>query len=182
MILSLDCSTTHIGWAIFKEDDLIDYGRIVPNEKLEWRDRIQESTPMLVEIINKYEPTKIYIEDVPLINKQMKTLVQLGAVQGLVLSLSSAFEIPIEFISVATWRKNIGLFDGTEKGKERDEMKIKSIRKANELFGINLPLEFTKSGNFNSKKSNDDTADAILLYCSTRDKYNVKKQRGFGRR
>lgn len=180
MILSLDASTTHIGWAIFEEDDLIDYGRIIPNEKLEWRARIQESSKSLIEIINKYKLSKIYAEDIPLMNKQMSTLVQLGCCQGLILTLSSAYNIPIEFVSVSTWRKNIGLFDGTEKGKERDEMKIKSIRKANELFNINLPLEFTNNGNFSPRKSNDDTADAILLYCSTRDKYRIK-QKSFGK-
>lgn len=180
MILSLDCSTTHTGWAVFEEDDLINYGRVIPNKDLEWRERIQESAYCLVELINNYDIQKIYVEDVPLINKQMKTLVQLGACQGMVLTLASAYRIPIEFISVGTWRKNIGLFDGTNKGKERDEMKIKSIKMANKLFNIDLPLVFTKNGNFNSNKSNDDTADAILIYASTRNKYK-KKNRGFGR-
>lgn len=181
MILSLDASTTHIGWAIFEEDDLIDYGRIVPTDKSLWRDRVKESIMFLVEIIKQYNPTKIYIEDVPLIKKQMITLVQLGVVQGMILTLSTIFNIQLELISVSTWRKNIGLFDGTEKGKERDEMKIKSIQKANQLFNLDLPLVFTKNGNFNPTKSNDDTADAILIYASTRDKYKVDNKK-FGRR
>lgn len=181
MVLSLDCSTTHIGWSIFNEDELISYGRLEPQEKLEWRIRVQELSIQLLELILKYKIEKIYVEDVPLIKKQMITLVQLGAMQGVVLTLASAKNIPIEFISVSTWRKNIGLFDGTEKGKERDEMKIKAIRKANELFNIDLPLVFTKNGNFNPSKSNDDTADSILIYCSTRDKYRIKSK-SFGRR
>ena len=30
MILSLDMSTTCIGWAVFDEDNLIDYGKLKP--------------------------------------------------------------------------------------------------------------------------------------------------------
>ena len=59
-------------------------------------------------------------------------------------------------------------------------MKVKSIQKVNELFNINLSLVFTKNGNYNPNKSDDDISDSILIYCSTRDKYKVKK--GFGRR
>ena len=40
MILSLDASTTAIGWAVFDNDKLIEYGRLTPTEKdLDWRDR-----------------------------------------------------------------------------------------------------------------------------------------------
>ena len=77
----------------------------------------------------------------------------------------------IEYINVGTWRKNIGINDG--KDQRRDAKKIKSIEKANELFNINLPLEFTSGGNYKPCGS-DDISDAINLYSSTRDKYKVK--------
>ena len=74
----------------------------------------------------------------------------------------------MEFIPVGTWRKNIGISNGD---KERDKMKIKSIHKANELFGLDLACVFTKNGNYNDKKSDDDIADSINVYASTRNKY-----------
>ena len=38
MILSLDASTTAIGWAVFEKEDLIEYGRLTPNDKsADWR-------------------------------------------------------------------------------------------------------------------------------------------------
>ena len=46
------------------------------------------------------------------------------------------------------------------------------------LFGLNLACVFTKSGNYNGIKSDDDISDAILVYASTRDKYKIKR---FGR-
>lgn len=181
--ISIDASTTCIGWSIFEEDDLINCGKLKPNDNsLEWRERVQWFIPNLQEIINKYKPQKMYIEDVPLMKtKGMKTLVQLGCVQGSLIGLCGANDIEMEFITVSTWRKNIGLFDGTEKGKERDEMKVKSLQKANELFNLDLACVFTKSGNYNGAKSDDDISDSILIYCSTRDKYKVQ-QKKFGRR
>ena len=62
--------------------------------------------------------------------------------------------------------------------KHRDELKVKSLELANKLFGLNLACVFTKSGNYNGIKSDDDISDAILVYASTRDKYKIKR---FGR-
>lgn len=179
--MSIDASTTCCGWSIFDGDNLIDYGKITPTDKkAHWRIRIVEIIPQINKIVKKYKPKKVYCEDVPLMSKRGKaTLVTLGAMQGAILSLFANWDIPIEFIAVSTWRKDIGLFDGTEKGKERDEMKIKSIRKANELFNIDLNLTFTKSGKYNPDKSDDDIADSIMIYCSTRDKYKAKKENSF---
>lgn len=51
MILSLDCSTTHIGWAVFEEDDLIDYGRLSPSKKdLDWKERVKDFLPQVKKI------------------------------------------------------------------------------------------------------------------------------------
>jgi len=43
---------------------------------------------------------------------------------------------------------------------------------ANELFGLNLVCTYTKGGNYNEKKSDDDISDCLLLYASTREKYH----------
>lgn len=178
--IGIDASTTCIGYGVFDDDKLIAYGKIKPSEICEtWRDRIQDYIPKLQQLIDKYKPQIVCIEDVPLINKQTKTLVQLGAVQGMLLGVFGVNNIRTNFVSVATWRRNIGLFDGTEEGKERDAMKVKSLQKANELFGLELDCVFTKSGNYNPTKSDDDISDAILIYASTLNKY---KKKTFGRR
>ena len=180
--MGIDASTSCIGWSIFINDRLVNHGKITAqkdgDEKKEWRERIQVLIPNLQAIINKYHPSKMIVEDVPLINKQMITLVQLGAVQGMLLSICELNNIQIEFIHVNTWRKNIGISDGD---KDRDNKKIRSIEKANELFGLELPCVFTKFGNYNPQKSADDEADAILVYASTLDEYRVKV-RTIGRR
>ena len=172
MILSLDASTTCIGWSVFEEDNLIEYGRIEPTEKgLDWRDRVHNLLPQLEQLILKYKPTEIYQEDVPMGGAGGAMIIaQLNYLQG-VLSVIERIYSNIIYISVGTWRKDIGINSG--KDQRRDAKKIKSIEKANELFNINLPLEFTSGGNYKPCGS-DDISDSILLYASTRDKYKVK--------
>lgn len=179
MILSLDCSTTAIGWSVWEGDELLRWGRLTPTkDKLEWRDRIRNFIPQLNKLINKYKPTKIYAENVPMGGKGgSMVLSQLFCLQGAIMCLVYEKNIDIEYIDVSTWRKNIGINSGD---KKRDSKKIKSIQKANELFGLNLECLFTKGGNYKPTGS-DDIADAILIYASTQDKYKVQ-QKTIGRR
>lgn len=176
--ISLDMSTTCIGWSVWEEDTLVDYGKLKPlDDKIEWRERIQEFIPQLHSIMKKYKPVKAYAEDVPLMRKGgNKILVQLGACQGSLLGLCYSHNVEVEFIEVGKWRKNIGISCGET---DRDNMKIKSIETANKLFNLNLNCCFTKNGNYCSAKSDDDISDAILIYASTRKKY--QKCVSFGR-
>lgn len=177
-VLSIDASTTCIGWSVFEDDTLIKCGKIKPTiDTPNWRERIQNLIPQVQILIDKYKPKKMYAEDVPLIGKKAKlTLVQLGAVQGFLIGLCGANGLLMEFVPVGTWRKNIGISKGET---DRDSMKIKSIYKANELFGLDLKCVFTKGGNYNGDKSDDDIADSINVYASTRNKYKIKT---FGRK
>ena len=111
MILSLDCSTTAIGWSVWNEDDLIEYGRLIPTvDKLEWRDRIRNFIPQLNDMINKYNPTKIYAENVPMGGAGGNiVLAQLFCLQGVIMGLVYEKGIEIEYINVGTWRKTLEL-------------------------------------------------------------------------
>lgn len=182
--LSIDTSSTCIGWALWNDDKLLQCGKIKPtDENAHWRERIKSLLPQLDKIIKDNKPKKVYCEDVPLMIKGGKsTLVVLGAVQGSILGLCASNDIIIEFISVSHWRSRIGLYNGTEKGKERDNLKVASINLANELFNADLKCVLTKTGRYNEKKSDDDIADSILLYASNFDKYCNRKRGKFGRK
>ncbi len=158
VILGLDCSTTSTGWSIFDNMGLAAYGVIRP-EGDDWRSRLVKQAPQLKDIIEKYHPTKIIMEDVPL-NSQggLKILVLLGAVQGLVLGVASSCGVPIKFITPNEWRSKVGLFTGSRDGTKREEMKKNSIEFVNREFGLNLQW-VSKS----SKKNEDDISDSILI-------------------
>lgn len=190
MFISLDASTTAIGWAVFNEDELIEYGRLTPSEKdLDWRERVHNLLPQLENLILKYKPTKIYQEDVPMLVRQgevmkirksnagdVTALYKLSYLQGALSIIQNVYS-EVEYIEVGKWRKNIGINDG--KDQRRNAKKIKSIERANELFGLDLPLEFTRGGNYKPNGS-DDISDAVLLGASMLDKYKVKPK-SFGK-
>lgn len=158
IILGLDCSTTSTGWSIFDFKGLAAYGLIKP-EGNDWRERLVHQAPNLKDIIEKYHPTKIIMEDVPLNNKGgLKILVVLGAVQGLVLGIASSYGVPIKLVTPNEWRSKVGLFDGDRNGTKREEMKQKSIELVNSEFGLDLKW-FSKSSKFNQ----DDISDSILI-------------------
>lgn len=167
IIMGLDASTTSTGWAILKENELIDYGCIKPKGN-DWRERLVNEGPELTEIIEKYKPYKIYMENVPLKKAGgLEILVILGAVQGFIYGITSAHNIPIEFCQPNVWRSAVNIYDGTREGTKRDILKEKAIKMANKLYDLELVWNGPKS-----KKTQDDIAESILIgrYGTIREK------------
>ena len=157
-ILGLDMSSNKSGYALFDDKKLITYGLWEPKDKMEWRDRVIYMGEQLDDFLKHNEVNQVYCEDVPLMMKNPQTLKMLSALQGVLMGVCVANNVKVTFISVSTWRSALGLFDKTQKGKERDEMKQKSIEMANKIFGLNLVYK-SPSSKFNQ----EDEADAILV-------------------
>lgn len=158
VILGLDASSASTGFSIFDNKGLAAYGIIKP-EGNDWRERLVHQAPQLKEIIEKYHPTQIIMEDVPLNGKGgLKILVVLGAVQGMILGLASSYGIPIKFVTPNEWRSKVKLFTGNRDDTKRDEMKKKSVEFVNQEFGLKLKW-ISKSSKFNE----DDISDSILI-------------------
>lgn len=166
-IMGIDASTTATGWSIFDKQKLIAYGVIKPKGE-DWRERIMNESLVIKEIFEKYNPDKIYMEDVPM-KKGASTLMKLGAVQGCVLSIAATYQIQIDFLLPSQWRSSLNLYDGTREGTHREVLKKKAIEVANEVFGLKLEWHGATS-----KKTQDDIAEAILIA------YSQSKQRRFG--
>ena len=157
IVMGIDASTTSSGWSVFNNGELMAYGVIKPQGS-DWRDRLVQQGEKFAEIIRKYNPEKIYMEDVPLKQGNAKALVVLGAVQGFIYGITSSFSVPVNFIQPSEWRSPLGLYDGTRDGTKRHELKRKSVEKANELFGLKLNYKSPSS-----KFNDDDISDAILV-------------------
>lgn len=155
-IISLDASTSCTGYAVFDGDKLTDYGKIKPKGD-DWRDRIIDETMRLAELFREHRPNVIIAEDVPMKDGK-PTIVKLGAVHGMILSLCAGFKIKPMFLLPSNWRQDMGLFDGTRAGMTREAMKEKAVNMANDVFGLNLQWVSTTSS-----KNDDDTAEAILI-------------------
>jgi Holliday junction resolvasome RuvABC endonuclease subunit len=156
--LGLDMSSNKSGYALFDDKKLITYGLWEPKDKMEWRDRVIYMGEQLDDLLKANKIDQVYCEDVPLMMKNPQTLKILCALQGVLMGVCVANNVKVTFISVSTWRSALGLFDKTQKGKERDEMKQKSIEMANKIFGLNLVYKSPSS-----KYNCDDISDSILI-------------------
>lgn len=155
-IIALDASTSCTGWAVFEDERLIAYGKIKPHGDT-WRDRLMDETMELAALFREYVPDVVVAEDVPLKDGK-QTIVKLGAVHGMILSLCAGFKLEPVFVLPSTWRHKLGMFDGTRAGMKRDAMKEKAVHMANELFGLDLQWVSPTS-----TKNDDDTAESILI-------------------
>ena len=170
-IISIDASTTCSGYGIFENDKLIDYGAITAPESLDWRERISYQCGQLMSLFKKYRPEILYAEDVPAKDGKL-TIEKLGAVQGMLITLCTAYKIKPYFLLPSKWRSNLNLFDGTKAGLQRDVLKKKAIEMANEEFCLNLTWVAPKS-----KKNQDDVAEGILIgWSQIKPKNNPKSQ------
>lgn len=170
IVMGIDGSTTSSGWAIFESDGCIRIasGRIRPKGD-NWRDKIEEEWVMFSELLEKYRPEKIYMEDVPMKDGKL-TIMKLGAVQGMAICLAAQYGIDIQFLLPNEWRSCLGLYDGTRQGTHREILKRKAVETANKLFKLNLLWVKEKS-----KQNEDDEAEALLIA------YSQIKYSKFGR-
>lgn len=161
VIIGIDASTSCSGVSIFNNKELVYYAAIKPPSTLSgeehWRDRLVWQCKVFVEIFKKYRPDAAYMEDVPLKDGK-KTIEKLACMQGLILGLCAAYGITITYLLPSDWRRELGLYDGTRQGLNRDVLKKKAIDMANDVF--NLDLRWVSYG---SKKNEDDIAEAILI-------------------
>lgn len=186
-ILGLDMSTQKSGYAVFKVSDkrkeLIDWGcfEMLSSTEKDWRVRIKYMANQLGGLMEQYEFSKVYIEDVPPIINNSQTVKTLGALQGIVLGVTGVYATQLEFIPVETWKNqlNINLSHSKEynkvkkdlKGNKKDLESLKgkvkayekkmSIDLVNRYFGLELRWK-----SFGSKQNDDDIADAINIVAS----------------
>lgn len=147
IILSLDLSTKSSGWAVFKEEELIDYGCIT-SASTDLIKRIHIMTNGIKEVLNKYKIEKIVLEevrpDVGSSNLQThRALMWLQAATAIMVH-DDFNKIQIEYIYPSSWRAACGIKNG--RGVLRKTLKQYDIEFVKENFGIDV---------------NDDIADAI---------------------
>ncbi len=82
-VMSLDVSSTSTGWSfVSTKDNVLEYGKIVPNKKLDLPEKLTYFRKELIKVLKKYKPTDIVLEDtfVGLNPKVTKLLAKFGGV------------------------------------------------------------------------------------------------------
>lgn len=147
IVLALDPSTRMTGFAVYKDQELVDHGYINAGST-DVFNRIHKMITGIEEILSKYTIDKAIIEeilpeDVKNNNKTFKALMYL---QAFIADCLHTHKIEYIFYTASEWRKKCGIHIG--RGIKRESLKPQDIKFVQSQFGI---------------KVNDDEADAICI-------------------
>lgn len=161
--LALDCSTKRTGWAVYDDDNNLQYGAIAISSN-DVEKRITHMRDEIKKLLEKYQPDNIIMEEIIQDNYNNRTSKVLSWLQGVIDIMVYEYnkDIKIEFIGASSWRSKLGL---QGKAIRRDEQKEIDIAYANKHY--NLALAGTQ----------DDEADALCLlaYAQGAEKGNLKE-------
>lgn len=128
IILALDQSTRASGWSIFIDNKLKDYGSWSIEKNLSLEKRLLLIINNIQDIINKYNPNIIYIENIQLqkdesYNIGVDTFQKLAQLQGAIILLCSYNNIEYHLVYPSEWRKSCNFLKGNDK-KRQSQKKI----------------------------------------------------------
>lgn len=180
----IDASSSCTGIGIFDNKKLIFYTKVRPKKDKGFRENTCQIIDEVIDILKEYKVEQVYMEDIPQFVKQgsrgkalTKTLCCLGCVQGVFYRIISyENNIPIQYVDVDEWRKEMGFLLGKE--RKRPQMKQKAIDYVNDKFGLDL---FFKQDS-QTIKNDDDIAEAICIVWSQIRPKEDNNKRVFGRR
>lgn len=182
IIVGLDMSTLSSGYSIFDGKKLKKYGVWKQDKKILWRDRCINMGNELSNLLDVYSPSFIYCEDTILSGQcggNVQTVKMLSVLQGIILGVSAVHNTEIKFIMPTTWRSDLGIYTGSREDTKRDMMKLKTIEKVNEIFGLDLFYNIEKP---KSLKNQDDIGDAIGIAYSQINPVSTPIKKGMGRK
>lgn len=148
VILAFDQSTVKTGWSVFEDGRLVESGVYDIHKEKDVEKRSAQMYEFLVRKTLVTLPDVIAAEEVSLQNPNVKTIVELARVQGLIQAASYSLpqEVRVVFYTPSKWRKAVGIQTG--KGIKRAELKKAAVH-----------MVFAQY----NKDVSDDEADAILI-------------------
>lgn len=145
IIISLDESTKSTGFAVFKNNELIDYGAIQENSK-DVLERVNDILDRINSMIDEYKPNIVIVENVQ-ITMSAPTAKALMGLQFAIELMCYKTNIECTSIRTAHWRKVLGLSNSP---------KLKRTDKKKEA------MEYVKN-KYNIDEKIDDVTDAICI-------------------
>lgn len=153
VILSLDASMSSTGYSVFKNEELIKYGKI-QSKKNDFKDedsRLNYMCNIIENIIKEYKVDKIICED-QFTSINSKTILSLRKLIGGIMRTADYNNIDVKYYYPAQWRKVLNI----NKGKSND----KKLAAYNYLLSQGIDIgEFKATGKF----KNDDIVDSICI-------------------
>lgn len=146
--LAIDASTKSTGVAIYSDQELVHYNCITAGSANLYK-RIDKMIEGLEEIIGKYNPDAVVIEDVipEDVHNNDNVFKALIYLQGFIMHLLNDHKITdITFFTASQWRKKCGIRTG--RGVRRSSLKPQDVAFVKTQFNIEV---------------NDDIADAVCI-------------------
>lgn len=147
-IIALDNATHITGWAIFDNKELVSYGKYTTKNS-DTSDRILEMGDWLTNLLEKWEPNTIILEDIQQ-QSNVSTFKVLAKLQGVLEYIAKKNDVEYYIISPSTWKSHAGV-----QGKSRADQKRSAQLIVTRLYNL---------------QATQDESDAILL-----GKYGVDK-------
>ena len=144
-VISLDQSSIRTGVAVFDNSNLIHHGVIDLHKEKDADLRTKEMCKEIRQLVKKYCPNCIVLEDVNLRNGSVRTVIMLARLSGNIQEMGFEANIPIVFYSPSTWRRIAGIKMGRE--IKREQLKQAAIDMVYTTYGF---------------KCGDDEAEAII--------------------
>lgn len=117
-ILCLDQATKISGYSIFKDKELIAYGKLeVDQNEKNYVERIKQMNDKIIELIENNKPNFVVFEDVQF-QRNYQTYQQLSQLQGVIMGYLFELDLGFQIIEPSGWKSLCGI-----KGRKREEQK-----------------------------------------------------------
>ena len=143
IIISLDQSITKTGISVFESNECDDDFKLIEYElfitKGDTEQKIFKTAIKLQDLILKYNPTKVLLEDIQL-QMNVNTYKSLSQLQGALFFVCYGMAVKCEIIKPSVWRKGLEI-----KGKNRDEFKQKAKEYVFNKYGLTVNEDIAES-------------------------------------
>ena len=146
-LLALDQASRITGFAVFEDENLITYGKIV-TEDVDVGTRLMKIRNSIQKLIKDYEIDEVIMEDIQLQNNvqnNVQTFKTLAEVFGVIYELLTEMNIKNSAVLASSWKSTLGI-----KGRTRPEQKKNAQEYVINTYG---------------KKPTQDECDAICIGC-----------------
>ena len=146
-VLCLDQSSRTSGYSVFETSpsQLVAYGHFTFEDGL-LETRLVKIRNEVMQLIEKYQPSKVYLEDIQYqtnVGTGVTTYKALAEVMGVISELVAELGLPCELVHSQTWKSTCGI-----RGKARAEQKRNAQDHVDKTYGI---------------KATQDECDAICI-------------------
>lgn len=132
----MDQSTRVSGYCLFDNGEYVESGVVdMSKSELDTPERSFEMAKALWDVIEKYKPDHLVIEDTQQQNN-VKTVIILARLQGMIIGYAEAHEIKVHILLPTAWRKALNYVQGPK--VKRAELKQQSADYVKRQYGFDL--------------------------------------------